>query len=251
MSERDVVRTRMRLNLAVVTALVCSQPGFAQQAPIAGEVRQIVTSLSLPGRSEDAVAVFARHLKPVYEGIPALRRFRLYREAESPEPLDLVAVSSYSGMAGMDSANAALRAATWNGGPALALYGMLSSMEQSHHDQFVEMMPALGDAPTESRLVVFEYVRVVPGRRAQFEAFLTSHVRPYEREHALDLWSETGRLLVADGWDYLRLHGVESLGAWQRYRHGLEASPFSADWDGYVSATKTIILRADATAAVR
>ena len=68
------------------------------------EVRQIVTFQFAPGRMAEALAIYRDQLRPIYEGIPALLRFRGYSEAESPEPLDLIVVSSYRGMAGMDLA---------------------------------------------------------------------------------------------------------------------------------------------------
>lgn len=232
-------------------ALLVPFGGLAAQEQ-AAEVRQIVTFLFQPNRAAEAQTIYEQQLKPIYAAIPALQRFRAYHEAESPEPLDLVVVSSYAGMAGMDSANASLRRATWNGGPAVALYGVLSGISISHHDQFVEMLPALGDrAITAGGLTVFEYVRVVPGTQGAFEALLRSQVRPFEQEAGLYQWSETGRLLVSDGWDYLRVINIRSLGAWQSYRRRLREAPFADAWQRVIAAQKTLILRDDERLAIR
>jgi hypothetical protein len=221
------------------------------QAPTA-EVRQIVTFLFQPGRGSEAVTIYEQQLKPIYAGITPLRRFRAYREAESPEPLDLVVISTYDGMAGMDSANAALRRPGPNGKSAFALYGTLSAMTQTHHDQFVEMIPVLSDsASVESPLTVFEYVRLTAGAQAAWETMLWTSVRPFERRLGLYQWSEAGRMLVSDGWDYVRIFGIRSLGDWHRYQQQVRGAAFSQELRGLVAARKTLILRGDARLSVR
>jgi hypothetical protein len=216
------------------------------------EVRQLVTFLFQPGRSADAIAIYERQLKPIYTGIQPLLRFRAFREAESPEPLDLVVVSSYAGMAGMDLSNDALRTPNAAGQSAFALYGQLSAMTQTHHDQFVEMLPALSDtAQSGTGLTVFEYIRVAAGKHALYERALLSEVRPFERTNRLYDWSETGRMLVSDGWDYLRIYGVKSLGDWHRYRRGTRGQGFQFGADTLVAGRKTIILRNDPRLSVR
>ena len=221
-------------------------------ATTGGEVRQIVTFHFQPGRSADAFTIYEKQLKPIYSEVAPLRRFRGYREAESPEPLDLVVVSSYDGMAGMDAANEALRRPNATGQSALTLYGVLSGMTQSHHDQFVEMLPALSDSVTAAAdLTVFEYIRVVPGAQQRFPTLLFTFIRPFERERGLYAWSESGRMLVSDGWDFVRIYGIRSLGEWQRYRERMRNSPRGAELDAMISARKTIILRRDARLSVR
>jgi hypothetical protein len=216
------------------------------------EVRQLVTFLFQPGRAADAMTIYEQKLKPIYIDIAPLQRFRAYREAESPEPLDLVVVSSYAGMAGMDLANDALRRPNASGQSAFALYGTLSAMTQSHHDQFVEMLPALSDTATDAAtLTVFEYIRVSPGRQALYERGLLNEVRPFERTNRLYDWSETGRMLVSDGWDYLRIFGIKSLGDWHRYKRGTRGQGFQFAADTVVAARKTIILRREARMSVR
>ncbi|MEP7348023.1 MAG: hypothetical protein ABI877_22330 [Gemmatimonadaceae bacterium] len=227
------------------TSALCAQ----SPAP-SPEVRQIVTFLFQPGRTGDAFTIYEQQLKQIYTDIPSLRRFRAYREVESPEPLDLVVVSSYADMAAMDNANEALRRTQRNGQSALALYGVLSGMTQAHHDQFVEMIDALSDTATGG-LTVLEYTRLAPGAHVKFEALLRARVRSFEKARGLYLWSETGRMLVSDGWDYLRLYGIRSLGDWQRYVHETQYAPFAGEVASLIAARKTIILRNDPRLSVR
>lgn len=216
------------------------------------EVRQIVTFLFQPGRTAEAVTIYEQQLKPIYTDNPSLRRFRAYREAESPEPLDLVIISSFDGMAGMDASNDALRRPRASGPSAFALYGTLSAMTQTHHDQFVEMLPELSDTATDAAaLTVFEYLRVAPGSRADFVALLAQSIRPIERQHDLYAWSETGRMLVSDGWDFVRIHGIRSLADWQRHRQQLLGASEGVRLESMIAARKTVILRRDSRLSVR
>jgi len=238
--------------VAGVLAAVSPSPSVAQTGGAASGVRQIVTFRFAPGRTAEALAIYERQLKPIYLDVAPLLRFRGYREVESPEPLDLVVVSSYDGMAGMDAANGALRRPHASGRSAFALYGALSDLSQSHHDQFVEMEPAWSDAVADGgTLTVFEYLRLVPGTQAAFDQLLRTGVRPFERTQRLHAWSESGRVLVGDGWDIVRIFGIGSLGDWQRYRQRMREAPFAAALDGMVASRKTIILRVDAGLSVR
>lgn len=224
----------------------------AAQAEGAGsEVRQIVTFRFAAGRMAEAVGIYRGQLRPIYDGIPSLLRFRGYGEAESPEPLDLIVVSSYRGMAGMDLANEGLRRPGPRGASALSLYGTLSAMTVAHHDQFVEMLPSLGDSAGAGGLTVFEYVRLAPGSADEFERLLRDQVRPFERDQQLISWSETGRMLVSDGWDYLRIFGISSLGEWHRYQQALWTAPFHSDLQRQVAARKSLVTRELPNLAVR
>ncbi len=251
------IETRLhgaRIRRIVSTLCVALLPATldAQVAASAPEVRQIVTFLFQSGRSGDAAAVYERQLRPIYTDVPALRTFRAYREAESPEPLDLVVVSSYNGMAGMDSANAALRKPSATGQSAFALYGTLGTMTQTHHDQFIEMRPAMSDSANSSAtLTVFEYIRVSPGMHAEFERRLRTLVRASERQAHLYDWAETGRVLVGDGWDYVRIFGIRSLADWHRYQRFAHGAVMQAQFARTVAARKTIILRLDPKLSVR
>jgi len=224
----------------------------SQATPEPPEVRQIVTFSFLPGRTEEAIRVYENDLRPIYAATPALRRFRGYREAESPEPLDLVVASSYGGMEGMDRANESLRRPLPSRPSALSLYGSLSAMTRTHHDQFVEIIAPLSDtATTETGLVVFEYLRIAPGAHGGFEGLLAEWVRGFERERHLADWSETGRMLVSDGWDYLRIFGIRSLADWHRYRTETREAAFAGKLQDIIAARKTMILRNLPSVAVR
>lgn len=217
-------------------------------AVAAQEVRQVVTFLFQPGQGAEAQRIYAEHLRPLYESNPAMRRVRAYREVESPVPLDLVIVSSFSGMAGMEASNEHLRRAPAGGRSAFSWYGTLAGMTQHHHDQFVEILPSLSDPVTgdTAQLTVFEYYRVAPGLQGRFEMQLQDQ-RRRERRERLYAWSETGRLLVSDGWDYLRLFGLSSLADWERYRAATRQGPA----DALVAARRTIIVRGLPALAVR
>ena len=118
-------------------------PLTAQSPTQRSDVRQIVTFQFVPGMTDSATAVYRRELLPAYRADTAMRRFRAYAEAESPEPLDLIVISHFDGMAGMDASNATLRTLKPGGRSVFQWYGVLSGITQRHHDQFVEMLPAL------------------------------------------------------------------------------------------------------------
>jgi hypothetical protein len=240
--------TRPHHLLAVVSAFVALTSALPAQ-PAPGDVRQIVTFHFVPGGADQVLPIYRDQLRPIYTDVGALRRLRVYREVESSEPLDLIVVSHYASMAGMDSANGALRTPHRSGASAYALYGAISRHTQAHHDQFVEMRPALSDTvPSTGVLTVFEYLRLVPGAGSRFERTVRDVLRPSERKSGASLGSATGRLLVSDGWDYLRIHAVPSLGAWQRV---LQARSAARAADRWVAARKVIIVRADTTMGVR
>lgn len=241
--------------LTFVAAWGTAAPAQAPRpAVVRREVRQIVTFLFQPGRAEEARAIYARELRPAYTAATALKRFRAYREAESPQPLDLVVVSSYAGMAGMDEANAQLRQPVSTGRSALQWYATLSSMTAHHHDQFVEMLPSLSDSGRAANdpgrgLTVFEYLRVTPGSHDAFERLLP-RLRAREAEARVVRWSETGRMLVSDGWDYLRISAIDDLGSWHSTMD-VRRAPSLASIDALVAVRKVIIVRADTALAVR
>lgn len=252
-------RTRARWYGAILALLWSSVlPSRSLQAQNARppDVRQIVTFLFQPGRAGAATDIYERNLRPAYQSVPEVMRVRAFREAESPEPLDLIVVTTYAGMAGMDAANRALRAVQAGERSVFAWYGVLGGMTQSHHDQFAEMIPKLGDAgpaadDTAAGLVVFEYVRLTPGSQQAFEHLLESKLRRLEHDRQLARWSETGRLLVSDGWDYVRFIGLDSLGAWQRYLSTVRESSFAGELAALIAARKTIIVRQEPRLFVR
>jgi hypothetical protein len=246
------MQTIRTITALLTAATLCAASLMAQQAeaPVP-EVRQIVTFLFQPGRAAEASAIYEAQLKPINADVGPLLRFRAYREAESPEPLDLVVVSSYRGMAGMDAANDALRRPHPSGRSAFGLYGTLSAMTQSHHDQFVEMLPPIGNAPDDSAgITVFEYLRVPTADQPRF-VFLLDRFRRAEQSAGLYRWSEMGRMLVSDGWDFLRIHHMRSLADWQRYRTYQRSQTTSDGPLRLITARKTIILKQDGRLSVR
>lgn len=203
-----------------VALAVIAWPGLpghlgAQEAGGA-EVRQLVTFRFLPGAAADAIGIYREQALPLYEQDEAMLSLRVFREVESPVPLDLVVVRSFAGMRGMDASNEALRALAADEGTSIgSIYGAIAARSATHHDEFVEMLPRLANGdPSARSLVAMVRYRTLPGEQARFERTLRETSR-WEREHAIA--SETGRFLVSDGWHYLRLLGFDSLGAYQAY----------------------------------
>jgi len=206
-----------RSRLSVVGALCLLLAGFTAQAPVESEVRQIVTFSFLPGKSAEALAVFRGQALPLYERNTAMLSFRGFREVESPVPLDLIVVSAFAGMAGMDESNAHLRALAESAGTGIGeIYGRIGALSSAHTDHFVEMLPALGTGdPSSRRLTAFIWYRILPGQAGAFEAALQSALVPWEESSGAQ--SATGRFLVSDGWHYLRFLGFDSLGDYEEY----------------------------------
>jgi hypothetical protein len=226
--------------------------GPSAPAPVASDVRQVITFLFQPGLSDSGQAIYRRELVPLYRQDAAMRRFRGFREGESPEPLDLIVVSSFDGLSGMEASNLALRSLSSGGRSTFQWYGQLAATSQHHHDQLVEMLPALGDpavaaADSVGGLTAFEYVRLVPGQRRAFEWLVANRMRAVERAGARDAgpvrWSETGRLMLSDGWDYLRIVRLGTLADWQAYQQALARAGVSEELDRLVAARKTILVR--------
>ncbi len=95
------------------------------------EVRQVVTFRFLPGKSADAIGIFRAEAIPLYQANEPMLRFRAYREVESPEPLDLVVVSSFRGLAGMDGSNRVLAEEAARRGTRVGeIYGRISDVER-------------------------------------------------------------------------------------------------------------------------
>lgn len=191
------------------------------QIPVESEVRQIVTFTFLPGQTGAAIDGYRSQAIPLYERNEAMLSFRAFREVESPIPLDLMVVSAFRGMAGMDDSNSSLRALAAEAGTSIgAIYGQLGALSSGHTDQFVEMLPSLGSGdPSSKRLTAFVWYRVLPGQENVFETVVRTAVAPWEKE--VQIPSATGRFLVSDGWHYLRFLGFNSLGEYQEYWSGL------------------------------
>jgi hypothetical protein len=242
---------RPLLALALFLSVGCSTAGeLGAQVPVEGEVRQLVTFSFLPGKSAEATAVFRDQAVPLYRQDEAMLTFRAFREVESPVPLDLIVVSSFRGMSGMDASNVALRELATAAGTSIgAVYGQIGGLSSSHTDQFVEMIPSLGRGdPTASRLTALIWYRVLPGQRAAFETALGESVAD---GGGVAVSSATGRFLLSDGWDYLRFVGFDSLGQYQEYWDEVSGRPSQARIDTLVSAHRQVILAGVPSLAVR
>jgi hypothetical protein len=208
------------------------------QAPVASEVRQLVTFTFRPGRSGEAQAIYRDEALPLYASDAAMLSFRAFREVESSIPIDLIIVRGFEGMAGMDESNANLHAPGVGLG---AIYGKLGAMTASHTDQFIEMLPALGTGDAASlRLTAFTWYRVAPGQGAAFEQLLESAIVPWEA--ASDVDSSTGRFLISDGWDYLRMVAFASLSEYEAYRRGLRGMPTHDRFSAMIAAQRQAVV---------
>lgn len=235
--------TASRLAAMAVTALCLATPSQVRaQEAVEGEVRQLVTFLFEPGRAQEAFRLYEAQAIPLYRENSAMLSFRGLREVESPTPLDLVVVSGFSGMAGMDASNAALRTLAQRAGTSIgALYGQIGGMAQSHYDEFVEMLPELGqDDPSDERLVALVRYRIVPGAREAFLDDLAQVVVPWERSRGTA--ATTGRFILADGWDVLRFIGFEDLADYHMYWSDMQLQPWYEVMYGRVAAVRQTVL---------
>ena len=242
-------RLALAAALGVATAGPLTPPLVAQ-SPFAGEVRQLVTFRFLPGRSAEALRIYEDEAIPLYRAGREMRSFRGLREVESPVPLDLVVVSSFDGMAGMDRSNEELRSLAGEAGTSIgAIYGAIGSLSATHHDEFVEMLPELGDGdPTSRRLVALVRYRTVPGARGRFERALTDLV---EWEIDRGIAGATGRFLLSDGWTHLRLVGFESLATYQSYWNDIRADGDFDRLDEMIAERREVVLAPVPALAVR
>jgi hypothetical protein len=195
---------------------------LSAQVPSVGEVRQIVSFTLKPQAGPRVRALYRDELLELYAADPELRSLRVFREAESAVPVDLVVIRAFDGMAGMDASGAALRRLAEGAGRSVgALYGRIAALSTGHTDEFVRMLPEAGQGdPTTAELTaVFRY-RVAPGRRGEVEAAFAGPVRAMERGEG---WSTTtGRHLLGNGWHLVRMVGLASLGDYQRYVERLD-----------------------------
>jgi hypothetical protein len=203
------------------------------QAPMdeVPDVIQIVTFRFAPGQAGEAIEVFRDLALPLYEQDPDMLEFRAYREVESPSALDLVVISHFRGMAGMDRSNAKLRTlATETGSSMGAVYGGIGALSVGHTDEFVELVTGDNLASMDgSRLVVLEYLE------AQRSADPQSAPRSvYLPNNAGVSGGIGGPVLIADGWGYFRMYGAESLGT----VHAVARTPGMSLIDGNVPVTR-------------
>ena len=237
--------------LCLALTFIITLPRVASaQAPTDGEVRQLVSFTFLPGRSADALTLYRERAVPLYREDEHLISFRAFREAESPVPVDLVIVRAFDGLAGMDRSGERLREVAAEQGTSVGgLYGEIAALSTGHTDEFVEMLPELGGGdPSVSRLSVFVRLRLSPrGRAEAVEALRT--LAAWERDEGIAV--STGRFLIADGWDYLRVLGFESLGDFQVYLERVRDAPGHAALDALVAERRVMVLPAVRGLAIR
>ena len=233
--------TCARLGLASVALLLFYTPPAAAQAPVEGEVRQIVTFAFQPGRSGEALAIYRDEVLPLYREDEALLSFRAFRELESPVPMDLAIVRAFEGMAGMDASGASLRSAAERAQTSVgALYGRISALSVGHTDEFVAFGPGCGEGdPSASRITAFVRLRAVPGERAALERVLHAVAR---LDAELGVASTSGRFLIASEWDVLRLVGFDDLGAVQDYLEALDRHPVGQTLSRLTAARSVALL---------
>lgn len=238
------------LSLGAVEHRAAAQPRAESR-----EVRQLVTFRFLPGQTRAVLDLYRSSLVPIYRAVGEMHTVRAFSEVESPEPLDLMVVTHYADLAGMDRANRALRALPPDGPSIGELYRQVSDLSLGHHDQFVEVISSPDIAPSpDGALEVLEFVRVRAGTSAVFERQTLDIVHRWEQEppmRAVIMRSETARFLVADGWDYLRTYAVRDLAAWQTYTTARARHPAASTAQNLVERRKTMILREIADLRVR
>jgi hypothetical protein len=208
------------------------------------EVRQLVTFRFPGGKSAEAIQIFREQALPLYEADEPMLRFRAFREVESPEPLDLVVVSSFRGLEGMDASNQRLLdEAAKRGARVGDIYGKISASAEGHGDELVEIEPGFSWGDVDgAALVVLVRLRVSPGRRADYEKLLRERLVPWEIESRVLSGSDSGRFLLSNGYDFLRVLGIENLAAWQRYLEARRGAPFASELDGWVEKSSQAIL---------
>lgn len=229
--------------VTVLLAVACgSTGGIRAQAPVEGEVRQLVTFAFQPGRTGAALELYRDRVLPLYAGDEDLLTFRAFGEVESPVPMDLLVVRAFRGMAGMDASGDQLRERAAEAGTSLgSLYGEIAALSTGHTDEFVEMRPRTGGGdPAAMPLTVFMRLRIRAGSRAEVERALAAVA---EGDATWDVPSSTGRFLIGDGWDYLRILGFTDLADLQTYFARLDETAEGRALDALVSARRTTILR--------
>jgi hypothetical protein len=212
---------------------------FGRQGPFGSPAR-------LPGRATDA-------LMELYRETPPVLRVRGYRESHSAEPFDLILASDYRGLDGFEQARSQLvRRRTEDGVTFDAALRGLDEASEWQRDWFVELIEDLTHAGTGTAEVhVFEWVRTFPSTQIAYELLLRSRLVPFERDQTTVRSSETGRVLIGDEWDYVRIVGFPSLAAYHDYRRALRDDQVSEEIGRFVALRKTFMVREDSGLSVR
>lgn len=228
--------------LLVLLLLTVRPSPSSAQIPSEGEVRQLVTFRFLPGRAQEALDLYRSDAIPLYRQDEAMLSFRGLREVESPIPLDLVVISAFQSMSGMDDSNAMLRRLAESRGSSIgAIYGAIGALSSSHDDQFIEMLPRLGDGdPASRRLVALVWYRVAPGEESDFEQMVAGNLVSWEARRGIR--ASTGRFLLSDDWTHLRMIGFESLGDYHKYWSDLRLQAWARTLTDRVQRHRQVIL---------
>jgi hypothetical protein len=64
----------------------------------------------------------------------------------------------------------------------------------------------------------------------------------WEKEHRVAAGSESGRFLLADGFDFFRILGNSSLADWQRYVEAERGASFAHELEGWIAESRQVIL---------
>jgi hypothetical protein len=236
----------------IALAVVGGEARDAQRGTFgAAEVRQLVTFRWAERRPFNVRPSLATVLE-LYQRTPAVRRVRGFTEAESPEPFDLILMTSYRGLDGFELARREMAGQRGKDGRSFTIaYQELDQASQWHRDEFIEMLPHEHRGTAEARVFVLEWVRLVPASHRAYELLLQTAVVPWERDQTYVHLSETGRVIIGSGWDYLRILGFETLGGYHDYltdwRDHAEADQLGL----HVADRKTVIVREDETMRVR
>lgn len=210
------------------------------------EVRQLVTfrwAERVPFGMRPAMDT----LIDLYRQTPAVLRMRGFRESESPEPFDLILMTSYRGLDGFELARKQIAGQrTREGRTMLSAYERLDQASDWHRDEFIEMLEDLEHRGTsEPQVFIFEWVRLVPASYRAYELMLQTSVVPWERDLTSLHLTETARVIVGNGWDYVRILGFPSLSEYHdyvtRWRDRAEADQLAL----HIANRKVIVVRED------
>ncbi len=204
-------------------------------------VWQLVTFNILPGEYSNVIDLYQQQAIPLFTENEEMLRFRGFREVESPVPFGLMVLTEMNGLGGMDAANIRLRAIAAEQNISVGnLYGRISDLTAGHTDEFVQLIPEWKiEDPFTSKYQVFISYDIVAGKSADFRRFVHEQLIPAEKE--LGLPSSGGEYLISDGWQYLRVFGIESLKEFGYYVELLHSKDLDNVLDRFVDKKRVVI----------
>ncbi len=204
-------------------------------------VWQLVTFNILPGEYSNVIDLYQQQAVPLFTENEEMLRFRGFREVESPVPFGLMVLTEMNGLGGMDAANIRLRAIAAEQNISVGnLYGRISDLTAGHTDEFVQLIPEWKiEDPFTSKYQVFISYDIVAGKSADFRRFVHEQLIPAEKE--LGLPSSGGQYLISDGWQYLRVFGIESLKEFGDYVELLHSKDLDNVLDRFVDKKRVVI----------